>query len=154
MSIRSAGLIPYRIRTGGLEILIGHMGGPYWQRKDERAWSIVKGELAEGEDAATAALREFEEETGVAPPRTELIDLGEVRQTGGKTVRAWAFEAELDAAELRSNSFEIEWPPRSGRRLEFPELDRFEWCPPELARRRLIAAQSAFVESLQTALDG
>jgi predicted NUDIX family NTP pyrophosphohydrolase len=150
---RSAGLIPYRLRAGHLEVLIAHMGGPYWARKDERAWSIVKGELDDGEEDLQAALREFEEETGAVPAADELIDLGETRQSGGKTVRAWAVEAELDASKLRSNTFELEWPPRSGQRREFPELDRYEWCPPEVASRRLVAAQTAFIEALQARLE-
>jgi predicted NUDIX family NTP pyrophosphohydrolase len=149
MAARSAGLLPYRIRDGRLEVLIGHMGGPYWQRKDERAWSIVKGELRAGEDPLAAALREFQEETGVTIARAELIALGESRQRGGKTVTAWATESDMDAATLRSDTFEIEWPPRSGLRQRFPELDRFEWCAVEVAERRLVTGQVLLIERLQ-----
>src|ERR1700688_779609 len=103
MASRSAGLLPYRVRDGALEVLIAHMGGPYWAKR-ERPWSIVKGELREGEDAYRAALREFEEETGSAPPDGEPVALGEVEQSGGKSVSAWAIEAELEVSELRSNT--------------------------------------------------
>ncbi|HEY0516780.1 MAG TPA: NUDIX domain-containing protein [Solirubrobacteraceae bacterium] len=149
MASRSAGLLPYRRRDGRLEVLIGHMGGPYWAKKDERAWSIVKGELLEDEQPYAAALREFAEETGVAPPAGVPLELGQVRQSSGKTVAAWAIEAEqLDAAALRSNTFELEWPPRSGRMQRFEEMDRFEWCPLELACRRLIAGQVSLAQRL------
>lgn len=153
MGARSAGLLPYRGRDGCLEVLIGHMGGPYWARKDERAWSIVKGEPAEGEDALQAATREFTEETGSPLPPGELLALGEIRQSGGKTVTAWAVEAELDEKALQSNTFTLEWPPRSGRIQEFPEMDRFEWCAAAVATARLVVAQAGFVERLQELLD-
>ena len=109
---------------------------------------MIKGELDEGEEALAAARREFEEETGTPPPDGPALDLGEVRQSGGKRVMAWAVEAELDAASLRSNTFELEWPPRSGRSQEFPEVDRFEWCEPALARRRLVKAQAELLDRL------
>jgi predicted NUDIX family NTP pyrophosphohydrolase len=148
MASRSAGLLPYRVRDGALEVLIAHMGGPYWAKR-ERAWSIVKGELQEGEDAYRAALREFVEETGAPPPEGEPLALGEVKQSGGKSVRAWAIEADLDASGLRSNTFEIEWPPRSGQIEQIPEIDRFDWCSLRVASLRLVAAQTAMLERLR-----
>ncbi len=144
----SAGLLPYRVSDGRVEVLIAHMGGPLWSRREDGAWSVIKGELDEGEEALAAARREFEEETGTPPPDGPALDLGEVRQSGGKRVMAWAVEAELDAASLRSNTFELEWPPRSGRSQEFPEVDRFEWCEPALARRRLVKAQAELLDRL------
>ncbi len=148
----SAGLLPFRRRDGTVEVLLGHMGGPLWAKREARAWTIVKGEIEPGEDPIAAARREFREETGVAPPAGPTIDLGEVRQSGGKRVLAWAVEADLDPAALSSATFEMEWPPRSGRRAEFPELDRFAWWQPEPARELLIAAQAAFLERLLEAL--
>jgi predicted NUDIX family NTP pyrophosphohydrolase len=144
----SAGLLPYRIRDGRLEVLIAHMGGPLWARRDEHAWTIVKGEYDDTEDALAAARREFEEETGRAAPDGPLLELGEVRQAGGKRVRAWAVEADLDAGALRSNTFALEWPRGSGEVREFPEVDRFEWCGPPVAERRLVKAQAALLERL------
>jgi predicted NUDIX family NTP pyrophosphohydrolase len=148
----SAGLLPYRRRDGRLEVLIGHMGGPLWARREQGAWSVIKGEHDEAEDALAAARREFEEETGVAAPEGALLELGEIRQSSGKRVTAWAVEADLDAAGLRSNTFELEWPPRSGRVQEFPEVDRFEWCAPELARSRLVKAQGELLDRLERLL--
>ncbi len=142
----------FRRPSGGLEVLIAHMGGPLWARRDEGAWTIVKGEPEPGETPLAAARREFAEETGAAPPAGPAIELGEVRQSGGKRVRAWALEGEFDPAALRSNTFTIEWPPRSGRRAEFPEIDRVRWCDPDSARRLLIAAQRAFVDELERVL--
>jgi predicted NUDIX family NTP pyrophosphohydrolase len=153
VSSDSAGLLPYRRRDGSLEVLIAHMGGPFWSRRDEGAWSIVKGELDGAEDALAAARREFEEETGTPAPDGPVLELGEVRQSGGKRVRAWAIEADLDASALRSNSFSMEWPPRSGTMQEFPEVDRFEWCPPPVASRRVVKAQAALIERLAALLD-
>jgi predicted NUDIX family NTP pyrophosphohydrolase len=150
----SAGLLLYRIRDGRLEVLLGHMGGPFWARKDEGAWSIMKGEYAAGEDPLAAARREFEEETGSAPPPGPALELGEVRQSSGKRVTAWAVEGDFDPARLRSNTFEIEWPPRSGRMREFPEIDRAEWFDPVTARTKLVRAQTAFVDRLEQALTG
>jgi predicted NUDIX family NTP pyrophosphohydrolase len=148
----SAGVLLYRIRGGKLEVLIAHMGGPFWARKDEGAWSIPKGEHDELEDPYAAARREFTEETGMEPPQGPAIELGEIRQRNGKQVRAWALEGELDPAGASSNTFEMEWPPRSGRMQEFPEVDRVEWCEPELARRRLISGQAEFLGALVDAL--
>jgi predicted NUDIX family NTP pyrophosphohydrolase len=148
MPVRSAGILLFRRPAGALELLLVHPGGPYWARKDDGAWSIPKGEHAEGEDALACARREFEEETGSAPPPGELVALGEVRQRSGKRVSAWAAEGDLDPAAVRSNTFAVEWPPRSGRMQEFPEVDRAGWFAPDDARRLLVPAQAAFVDRL------
>jgi predicted NUDIX family NTP pyrophosphohydrolase len=152
VAAKSAGLLPYRRREGRLEVLIAHMGSPFWARRDRGAWSIVKGEYDEHEEPLAAALREFAEETGVAPPNGERIDLGEITQSSRKRVRAWAVEADLDAERLRSNVFELEWPPRSGRIREYPEVDRFEWCGLARARERLVAGQQPLLDELQRSL--
>ncbi len=144
----SAGILAFR-RKDGLELLLAHPGGPYWARRDLGAWSIPKGEHAEGEDPRDCALRELEEELGAPPPAVEaLLDLGEVRQRGGKLVRAWAAKGDFDSAKLRSNSFTMEWPPRSGVEREFSEVDRAEWFEPALARQKIIPAQAPFVDRL------
>lgn len=131
-------------------MLLVHPGGPYWAKRDLGAWSIPKGERGAREDLRRRALIELGEELGAAPSIDlgALIELGSVRQKGGKTVHAWAAEGDFDPATLRSNSFELEWPPRSGTLREFPEVDRAEWFEPETARRKLIAAQAAFVDRL------
>jgi predicted NUDIX family NTP pyrophosphohydrolase len=153
MSASSAGLLLYRIRDGRLEVLIGHMGGPFWARKDAAAWSIPKGEYdEETEDPYAAARREFEEETGARAPDGSAIELGEIRQRNGKRVRAWALEGDLDPAGASSNTFTLEWPPRSGEMQEFPEIDRLEWCELELARERLVAGQEQLLDALCAAL--
>ena len=133
-------------------MLLVHPGGPLWQRKDAGAWSIPKGEHSPGEDPLAAARREFAEELGLAPPDSPAVDLGQVTQAGGKTVRAWAVAGDLDVSALRSNSFEMEWPPRSGQRLRFPEVDRAAWFPLEEARTKLVPAQAAFLDRLQALL--
>ena len=133
-------------------MLIVHPGGPFWAKKDEGAWSIPKGEYAEGEDARACALREFEEETGTALPEGELIDLGSARQRSGKVVAAWAAEGDLDADAITSNDFEMEWPPRSGSMQSFPEVDRAGWFDLETAARRLNPAQVVFLERLRKQL--
>jgi len=150
----SAGILLHRQGAdAGLELLIAHMGGPFWARKDERAWSIVKGEYdPQTEDPQTAARREFREETGHDAPDGDLLDLGEVRQSSGKTIRAYALEGDLDPAALEPGTFTLQWPPRSGREQEFPEIDRVAWVDPETARAKLVAAQAAFVDRLQDAL--
>ena len=148
---RSAGLVLFR-RTPALEVLIGHMGGPFWARKDARAWSIPKGEHGDDEDGLAAARREFAEELGTDAPDGLPVFLGEVRQRGGKVVAAWAVEADLDPTRVTPGTFALEWPPRSGRIREFPELDRVEWVGAEAARDRLVAGQVAFVERLESAL--
>ena len=144
---RSAGILLYR-GSDALEVLLVHPGGPFWARKDAGAWSIPKGEHEAGEDPRACALREFEEETGTALPPGELIDLGEIRQKGGKVVTAWAAAGDLDAAAVRSNTFAMEWPPRSGRQTEFPEIDRAGWFGVEEAREKLNAAQTEFLDRL------
>jgi predicted NUDIX family NTP pyrophosphohydrolase len=125
-----------------------HPGGPYWARKDAGAWSIPKGEYEDGEDPQACALREFEEELGTALPPGELIELGDVKQKGGKVVTAWAAEGDLDADAVRSNTFTMEWPPRSGRTAEFPEIDRATWFGIEAARTKLVTAQAEFLDRL------
>jgi predicted NUDIX family NTP pyrophosphohydrolase len=146
---RSAGLLVYRRARGGeLEVLLVHPGGPYWARKDEHVWSIPKGEHEEGEDALAAARREFAEELGSPAPEGEPIDLGVVTQRSGKRVRAFAIEGDVDASRITSNAFEIEWPPRSGARAEFPEVDRAEWFDLETASTKLVAAQAELLERL------
>jgi len=152
MARRSAGLVLYRRRDGAVELLLVHPGGPLWARRDAGAWSIPKGEVGEGEDPRGVALREFEEETGHPPPRGELVALGEVRQRGGKLVTAWAAAGDLDPAAITSNTFTLEWPPRSGRRREFPEVDRAGWFDPATAREKLLAAQAELVDRLLAAL--
>lgn len=154
MPVRSAGILLFRRGAGELELLLVHPGGPYWARKDAAAWSIPKGEHADGEDALACARREFEEETGTVPPGGELVALGEVRMRSGKRVSAWAAEGDLDAAAVRSNTFTVEWPPRSGRMQEFPEVDRAGWFGAPEARRRLVPAQAAFVDRLLEQLGG
>ncbi len=140
----------WRPAPGGPEVLLGHMGGPYWARRDEGAWTIPKGEIEPDEDPLAVARREFEEEIGVPVPDGELVDLGEVRQVGGKVVRAWAVEGDLDASAIVSNTFEIEWPPRSGRMQAFPEIDRAAWFDLPTARTRIVAGQRALLDRLNT----
>ena len=149
---RSAGIVLYR-RTadGAVEVLLGHMGGPFWARKDAGAWTIPKGEVGPGEEPIAVARREFEEELGVAVPTGDLVDLGEVRQAGGKVVRAWAVEGDLDADDIVSNTFELEWPPRSGRFQAFPEIDRAAWMSVESARAAIIEAQRLLLDRLPIA---
>jgi predicted NUDIX family NTP pyrophosphohydrolase len=152
MARRSAGLLLYRRRDGVVELLLVHPGGPLWARRDAGAWSIPKGEVGEGEEPRAVALREFEEETGHPPPRGELVALGEVRQRGGKLVTAWAAAGDLDPAAVTSNTFTMEWPPRSGRRREFPEVDRAGWFDPATAREKLLPAQAELVDRLLATL--
>jgi predicted NUDIX family NTP pyrophosphohydrolase len=147
MAARSAGLVIYRSRPSGLEFLLVHPGGPYWAKKDDGAWSIPKGEHAEGEDPREVARRELEEETGLRVDG-ELITLQPIRQRGGKSVTAWGCEAEWDPAGLRSNTFLMEWPPRSGKMVEFPEVDRAGWFTLEQARTKLNPAQLPLLEEL------
>lgn len=150
---RSAGLLLYRVDPDGVRVLLAHMGGPYWARKDDRAWTIPKGEFGPDEDALAAARREFAEELGSPPPDgARYIGLGDVRQSGGKVVTAWAVEGDLDPATVVSNLVELEWPPRSGRMQSFPEIDRAAWFDPDTARRKVIAAQQAFVDRLHAVL--
>jgi predicted NUDIX family NTP pyrophosphohydrolase len=146
----SAGILPFRRRGDSIELLLVHPGGPFWAKKDEGVWSIPKGELDEGEEERACALRELEEELGSSLGLTaeQLTEIGSVRQKSGKIVHGWAAEAEFDPAELRSNTFAIEWPPRSGRQQEFPEVDRAEWFEPEVARSKINPAQVEFIDRL------
>ncbi len=147
----SAGILLYRRRTdSAVEVLLGHMGGPFWSRKDIGAWSIPKGEIEPDEDPLAAARREFHEEIGMAVSPDDVTDLGEVRQAGGKLVRAWAVEGDFDPGNLVSNTFEIEWPPKSGRLERFPELDRAHWFDLTTAAEKIIAAQRPFLDRLPT----
>jgi predicted NUDIX family NTP pyrophosphohydrolase len=144
----SAGLVVFR-RAPQLEVLLGHLGGPYFARKDDGAWSIPKGEYGPEEEPLAAARREFTEELGLpAPAGVRYEPLGTVRQRNGKQVTAWAVEAEPDVSRIVSNTFEIEWPPRSGRRQSFPELDRAGWFDLETARRKMIAGQGELLDRL------
>jgi predicted NUDIX family NTP pyrophosphohydrolase len=147
----SAGILLFRRPREALEVLLVHPGGPYWSKKDRGAWSIPKGLVEEGEEPLGCALRELEEELGSSFPFADdaLIELGSVRQKAGKLVHCWAAEAEFDPATLRSITFSIEWPPRSGREREFPEVDRAEWFGIEQARRKIIAAQAEFLDRLK-----
>ena len=146
---RSAGLLLFRHTGGGLEVLLGHMGGPFFAKRDAGAWTVPKGEYEPEEESAwEAARREFQEELGLAPPDGEAVALGEVRQTGGKTVTAWAVEADLDPATISPGTFRMEWPPRSGQTREFPELDRVEWFGLDRARDVIVKAQAAFLDRL------
>jgi predicted NUDIX family NTP pyrophosphohydrolase len=150
---RSAGILLYRLRDGGPEVLLVHPGGPFWARKDAGAWSIPKGEYDDGENPQAAALREFEEETGTALSPAALADLGTVRLKSGKRVAAWAVEGDLDADTIASNTFELEWPPRSGRMQTVPEVDRAGWFGLAEAREKLNPAQGAFLDRLSDLLD-
>ena len=148
MSKKSAGLLVFRETSGHLEVLLVHPGGPFWARKDEGAWSIPKGEFEEGEDPVKAAIREFEEETGFTV-HGDLIPLEPLRQPGGKMVYAWAIRKNLDPSGFKSNTFTMEWPPKSGRQREFPEIDRVAWFPVESARRKILKGQAAFITQLE-----
>jgi predicted NUDIX family NTP pyrophosphohydrolase len=149
MARRSAGILLYRRGGGGLEVLLVHPGGPLWAGRDLGAWSIPKGEVADGEEPLAVALRELEEETGHRLPEAGLVPLGEIRQRGGKVVTAWAAAGDLDPATITSNTFTMEWPPRSGRRREFPEVDRAGWFDLATARGKLLAAQAELVDRLE-----
>ena len=152
MAKQSAGLLMYRSLPGRLEVFLVHPGGPFWAKKDVGAWSIAKGEYAAGESALEAAKREFQEETGFAA-QGEFLSLGQVQQSGGKIVSAWAFEGDCDPAKLVSNRCEIEWPPRSGRRIEIPEVDRAGWFSIAEARERILKSQAPFLDRLSQMLE-
>lgn len=152
MAKHSAGILLYRFRESKLEVFLVHPGGPFWARKDEGAWSIPKGESEEGEDPLVAAKRELTEETGIAL-NSSLIDLGELRQPGGKIVHAWAAAQDCDPSEIRSNTFEVEWPPKSGKFREFPEVDRGAWYTLSAARKKLHKGQRGFIDKLRQKLD-
>jgi predicted NUDIX family NTP pyrophosphohydrolase len=151
MAKQSAGLLMYRSRDGQLQVFLVHPGGPFWARKDLGAWSISKGEYAVGEPALEAAKREFQEETGFAA-EGDFLSLGEVRQAGGKVVSAWAFEGDCDPSTLVSNRCEIEWPPRSGRKMEIAEVDRGDWFSMAEARERILKSQAPLLERLSQLL--
>ena len=148
MPKRSAGLLVHRGAAGGTEVLLVHLGGPLWARKERGAWTVPKGEYLPDEDALAAAEREFAEELGQSPPAGPRRDLGEVRQASGKLTRVWAVEGDLDVSVVHSNTFDMEWPPRSGQRQSFPEVDRAEWVPIELARQRMPASLVPFLDRL------
>jgi predicted NUDIX family NTP pyrophosphohydrolase len=147
---RSAGILLFRRNGGEPEFLLVHPGGPYWAKRDEGSWTIPKGEVEQGEETRACALRELREELGPAPDleRVELIELGQVKQKSGKTVNAWAAEGEFDPADLDSITFAMEWPPRSGKEREFPEVDRAGWFGPAQARKKILPAQAPFIDRL------
>jgi len=148
MSRISAGLLMYRIHGGTLQVLLAHPGGPFFKNKDEGAWSIPKGEVEPGEDLLETAKREFEEETGITP-KGPFIALTPITQKGGKIVHAWAFEDDCDPSAIVSNTFTIEWPPKSGQQMEFPEIDRADFFDVAAAKRKVKAAQVALIEELE-----
>lgn len=152
--VLSAGVLLYRSRpgTGEVELLLGHLGGPFWARRDAAAWSIPKGELLPGETAVDAARREFEEELGLPAPLGEWLALGEARQRSGKLVAIWAVEGDLDPADADPGTFEMEWPRGSGQLRRFAEIDRVAWFGPDQARDKLVLGQRVFVERLAQAL--
>ncbi|RBM18393.1 NUDIX hydrolase [Prauserella sp. PE36] len=145
---RSAGILLYRRTGGDPEVLLGHMGGPFWARKDAGAWTVPKGEYADDEEPVAAARREFLEELGLPAPDGELAPLGEIRQSGGKVVTVWALEGDVDPSAVVPGTFELEWPPRSGRMREFPELDRVAWFPLAEAGEKLVKGQRVFLDRL------
>jgi predicted NUDIX family NTP pyrophosphohydrolase len=151
MPRRSAGLLCFRRASGSLEVLLVHPGGPFWAGRDEGAWTIPKGEVLDGETPLEAAVREFREETGHAPDGT-FVALDPVRQPGGKLVLAWAFEGDLDPSSISSNTFSIEWPPRSGRHRTYPEVDRAAWFPVSQARTKILSGQAALLDQLESRL--
>jgi predicted NUDIX family NTP pyrophosphohydrolase len=151
MAKRSAGLLMYRRRGGNLEVFLVHPGGPFWAKKDLGAWTISKGEYVEGEPPLEAARREFQEETGFAAEGV-FLGLGAVQQAGGKIVSAWAFEGDCDPSKLISNRCQVEWPPRSGRQIEIPEVDRGDWFSIAEAKERILKSQAPFLERLSSLL--
>jgi predicted NUDIX family NTP pyrophosphohydrolase len=153
LSARSAGIVLYRGRGESLEVLLVHPGGPVWARRDAGAWSIPKGEYGDDEEPLAAARREFEEELGLPAPDTQPLELGEIRQKSGKRVLAWALAGDLDAERIRSNTFSMQWPPRSGRMQEFPEVDRAQWFAPAQAREKLNPAQAPLLDRLAHILE-
>jgi predicted NUDIX family NTP pyrophosphohydrolase len=148
-SRRSAGLLLYRGRGEDLEVLLVHPGGPMWSSRDAGAWSVPKGEYLEGEDPLSAARREFEEELGTPLPEADAADLGEIRQKSGKRVRAWALAGDLDTTQIHSNTFMFQWPPRSGKMIEIPEVDRAEWFTLPTAREKINSGQVPLLDRLE-----
>lgn len=151
-AIRSAGILLFRRSGAGLEVLLGHMGGPFWARRDAGAWTVPKGEYEVDEEPEAAARREFTEELGLPVPDGELLDLGDVTQSNGKVVTAWALEADLDPHDVTPGTFEMEWPPRSGRTATFPELDRVDWLDLTTASAKIVTAQRVLVDRLHDLL--
>jgi predicted NUDIX family NTP pyrophosphohydrolase len=149
---QSAGILLYRLRNKRVEVFLVHSGGPYWKHKDLAAWSIPKGEIEAGDDALATALREFVEETGFAVPGGEPAPLHPIKQAGGKTVHAWCLQGDIDAAAVRSNTFLLEWPPRSGNMREFPEVDKAGWFTLDEARVKLHTGQVALIDQLEELL--
>jgi predicted NUDIX family NTP pyrophosphohydrolase len=149
MPKKSAGLLMFRRRNDGVEVLLVHPGGPLWAKKDEGAWSIPKGEIEPGEDPLAAARREFEEELG-SPASGEFVELAPIRQAGGKMIYAWAVQGDFDPATLTGGAFSMEWPPRSGRQQQFPEIDRAEWFAIAEAKRKINKAQAALLDELSS----
>jgi predicted NUDIX family NTP pyrophosphohydrolase len=155
MNKQSAGLLMYRRASdGAIELFLAHPGGPFFKNKDAGAWTIPKGELEPNEEPLDCARREFEEETGMRPDASDYLALGEIKQRGGKRVEAWAFEGDWQERTLRGNQFEIEWPPRSGRRQSFPEIDRAEFFSLEVAREKINPAQIELIDRLVARLKG
>jgi predicted NUDIX family NTP pyrophosphohydrolase len=152
--VSSAGIVLYRRHDEGIEILLGHMGGPYWARKDDGAWSIPKGEYDDDEQPLAAARREFAEELGHPAPDGVPVELGQITQRNGKVVTAFALEGDLDAASVRSNVFEMEWPPHSGRLQAFPEIDRAAWFRTAEARTKAVPSQGELFDRLEAHLSG
>lgn len=148
MATTSAGLLLYRYREGMINVLLVHPGGPFFRRRDEGAWSIPKGECSADETGIRVALREFEEELGAPPPQPPFVSLGSVRQAGGKTVHAWAARGDFDVDRLNSNTFELEWPPHSGKMQSFPEIDRAAWFSAQLAIQKINPGQAGFIYEL------
>ena len=148
----SAGILLHRLRGSGIEVFLVHPGGPFWATKDAGAWSIPKGEFEAGEDPLEAAKREFKEETGFAVAGN-FIELTPVKQPGGKVVYAWAVMGDCEADSIKSNTFSLEWPPRSGKRKEFPEVDRAGWFTPEVAREKILKGQLNFLEELKRKIE-
>lgn len=151
MPKQSAGLLPYRKREERTEVFLVHPGGPFWAKKDEGAWSIAKGEFTGEEDPLAAAIREFQEETGLTI-EGQFLPLEPVKQPSGKVIHAWAIEADCDLARIRSNTFSMEWPPKSGKQQEFPEVDRATWFDLETARTKLVKGQRPVLDQLQRVL--
>ena len=147
MAKKSAGLLMYRYRDLKLEVFLVHPGGPFWAKKDEGAWSIPKGEYTDEEDPLTAARREFKEETG-CEAAGDFIPLSPLKQPGGKVISAWAFEGDCPADAIKSNTFTLEWPPRSGKKAQFPEVDRAAWFSIEQAKKKILKGQIGFIEEL------
>jgi predicted NUDIX family NTP pyrophosphohydrolase len=149
MPKRSAGILLFKGEGAVTSVFLVHPGGPFWKNKDDGAWSIPKGEYGEGEEPLAVARREYEEELGAPAPEGDYLPLGEARQPGGKIVTAWAVEGDFDPANLKSNTFEMEWPPKSGKRASFPEVDRGKWFSLAEARAKILAGQRPLLESLE-----